>query len=292
MTKSGRKNKRGARGSLEDEGVLNEAKRPNMAENREKETTDQPPPEPSRAELKAILADIQVKVTFIQQENQNLKDEIPQLKVAFQSQKQELDKMKTTLEKSAATNHALKQELEATKKDLRDEIEESQRLSEELDVLEQYTRKISLEIHGVPENIYTTTKEVVLKLGEALNVPIQPDDIEISHKLNARNNPIIVKFLSHKVKSNLYKKRVELKNVKVSDLFPTTSYATAMGRDNRLFLNENLTAYRRRIVTKANNMRKDDLLSSVWTMDGKVFVKTSPSRTPVRIYNVEDLYDL
>ena len=52
-------------GSLEDEGVLNEAKRPNMAENREKATPDQPPPEPSRAELKAILADIQVKVTFI-----------------------------------------------------------------------------------------------------------------------------------------------------------------------------------------------------------------------------------
>ena len=94
-------------------------------------------------------------------------------------------------------------------------------------------------------------------------MPTQPDDIEISHKLKARNNPIIVKFLSHKVKSNLYKKRVELKNVKVSDLFPTTSYATAIGRDNRLFLNENLTACRRRIVTKANNMRKDDLLSSV-----------------------------
>jgi len=91
MTKSGRKNKRGARGSLEFEGVLNEAKRPNMADNREKETPDQPPPEPSRAELKAILADIQVKVTFIQQENQNLKDEIAQLKAAFQSQKQELD---------------------------------------------------------------------------------------------------------------------------------------------------------------------------------------------------------
>ena len=292
MTKSGRKNKRGARGSLEDEGVLNEAKRPNMAENRKKETPDQPPPEPSRAQLKAILADIQVKVTFIQQENQNLKDEIAQLKVAFQSQKQELDKMKTTLEKSAATKQALKQELEATKKDLRDEIEESQRLSEELDDLEQYTRKNSLEIDRVPENIYTTTEEVVLKLGEALNMPIQPDDIEISHKLKARNNPIIVKFLSHKVKSNLYKKRVELKNVKVSDLFPTTSYATAIGRDNRLFLNENRTAYRRRIVTKANNMRKDDLLSSVWTMDGKVFVKTSPSGTPVRIYNVEDLDDL
>jgi len=159
--------------------------------------------------------------------------------------------------------------LKPQKKDLRDEIKESQRLSKELDDLEQYARKHSLEIYCVPENIYTTTEEVVLKLGEALNVLIQLDDIEISNKFNARNNPIIVKFFSHKVKSNLYKKCVELKNVKVSDLFPTTSYATAIGRDNHLFLNENFTAYRRRIVTKANNMRKDDLLSSVWTMDGR-----------------------
>ena len=29
------------------------------------------------------------------------------------------------------------------------------------------------------------------------SLPIQPDDIEISHKLNARNNPVIAKFLSH-----------------------------------------------------------------------------------------------
>ena len=68
------------------------------------------------------------------------------------------------LHRGKPTKQVLKQELEATKKDLRDEIEESQRLGEELDDLEQYTRKNSLEIYGVPENIYTTTEEVVLKL--------------------------------------------------------------------------------------------------------------------------------
>ena len=36
-----------------------------------------------------------------------------------------------------------------------------------------------LEIHGGPENSYTSTKEVVLKLGEALNEPIRLEDIEI-----------------------------------------------------------------------------------------------------------------
>ena len=35
-----------------------------------------------------------------------------------------------------------------------------------------------LEIHGVPENSYTCTEKVVLKLGEALNEPIRLEDIE------------------------------------------------------------------------------------------------------------------
>ena len=62
------------------------------------------------------------------------------------------------------------------------------------DDLEQYTRKNSLEIHGVPESAYTSTEEVVLKLARAINVDVSPEDIEISHKLNRKGvKPIILK---------------------------------------------------------------------------------------------------
>ena len=57
-------------------------------------------------------------------------------------------------------NVALKKELNVTK-----------RLSEELGDSEQCTRNKVLEIHRVPVNSYTSTEEVVLKLGEALNEP-------------------------------------------------------------------------------------------------------------------------
>lgn len=61
--------------------------------------------------------------------------------------------------------------------------------------MEQYTRKNSLEIHGVPESAYSTTEEIVLRLEEALEVSITPQDVEISHKLKRkRNKPVIVKF--------------------------------------------------------------------------------------------------
>lgn len=79
----------------------------------------------------------------------------------------------------------------------------------------------------MPESAYTSTEDVVLKVAEALEVPVQPQDIEISHKLNRGIKPIIVKFLNHKVKSDLYRARAKLKNVKISSLFQGTSYATA-----------------------------------------------------------------
>ena len=43
---------------------------------------------------------------------------------------------------------------------------------------------------------------------------------------------------------------------------------------------------------KANKMKKDNMITSTWTMDRNIFVKTSPSGAPVRIYCVEDLDDL
>ena len=137
-----------------------------------------------------------------------------------------------------------------------------------------------------------STENVILKVGEVLGVNIQLQDIKISHKLKTRNRPIIAKFLNHKVKSKLYKSRTKLKYIKAKELFPSTSYSSATGREPCIFVNENLTAYQRSIVTKANKMRKDDLIQSIWTLDGKVLVKTSPGGSPVRIFCLEDLDDL
>ena len=48
----------------------------------------------------------------------------------------------------------------------------------------------------------------------------------------------------------------------------------------------------RELFWKANKMKKDNMITSTWTMDGKIFVRTSQSGAPVRIYSVVDLDDL
>ena len=61
---------------------------------------------------------------------------------------------------------------------------------------------------------------MVIKVADALNISVEPKDIEISHKLNY-GKVIIAKFCCRKVKSKIYRERTKLKQVKVSDLFPT-----------------------------------------------------------------------
>ena len=157
------------------------------------------------------------------------------------------------------------------------------------DHLEQYTRKNSLEFHGVPESAYTSTEEAVIKVANAAEVPVVAEDIEISHKLNTRGSKaIIAKFINHKVKSSVYRARVKLKNVTLSELFPDATYASA-AQSNKIFINENLTSYRRRMMSRANEKRRDGELSSVWSLDGTIFVKTSPDGRLIKISELEDL---
>jgi len=97
-------------------------------------------------------------------------------------------------------------------------MEELQNLWSAMDDLEQYTRKNSLEITGVPESCYSSTEEVVMKVAHVLNVDISPNDIEFSHELKRKGasySSIIVKFISHNAKTKLYKERKREKILKM-----------------------------------------------------------------------------
>ena len=45
-------------------------------------------------------------------------------------------------------------------------------------------------------------------------------------------------------------------------------------------------------MSKANEKRLNGELLSVWSMDGKIYVKTSPAGRPIRINEIEDLDSL
>lgn len=71
--------------------------------------------------------------------------------------------------------------VQSLRKKLAEQRDEINELYDQQDNLDQYIRKNSLEIHGIPEDLYTSTEEVIIKLGEQFQVPILPEDIDISH---------------------------------------------------------------------------------------------------------------
>ena len=45
-------------------------------------------------------------------------------------------------------------------------------------------------------------------------------------------------------------------------------------------------------MKKANQKKKEGTIQTAWSLDGKLYVKTSPNGTPTRIYCEEDLNNL
>ena len=109
------------------------------------------------------------------------------------------------MEELATENKDLKSEVKSLKKTLDQANEERGQLYVDLettinhiDDLEQYSRKHNLEIHGIPKKAEENLAEQVIMLGNALNVKIRRDDIDICHRFTGRNRskprPIIVRF--------------------------------------------------------------------------------------------------
>ena len=295
--KRGGKHKRGERGSTEEEEEV--CKRPNMA-SQDNETCrideEGKNKEPTNLELKEMLVDIKIEISNAARESNKFANEIAALRNLIEEQRVELDALTLSVKEAQDKNRTLEAELHAAVRKTDEQQEEIAELYFLQDNLEQYTRKQSLELCGIPDSAYTSTEEAVLQLAEKPDVPMVSEDINISHKIKGKGpgqSKILVKFQSHKAKIRMYKARTKLKNIRFSDVFPTASSATRVAAgDGRIFINENLTSYRKELLKKANDKRKDGLVFSAWSLDGKIFVKTSPEGRPVQIFEKEDLEDL
>jgi len=79
----------------------------------------------------------------------------------------------------------MEKELSAARKQPDEEEEELQELYDLQDNLEQYSKKNSLEFR-VPKSAFSSTEEAVIKIANAVDVPVVTEDIEISHKLSTQ----------------------------------------------------------------------------------------------------------
>ena len=132
---------------------------------------------------------------------------------------------------------------------------------------EQYSRRNSLRISNVAESELEDTDQVVIGIADTLNVNIVPADIDRSHRVGkpsaTKTRDILVKFATYRARQRLYSARSSLKKTV----------------HNGVFLNEDLTKSRSKLLWEARQKVKGNFLWGAWSADGRLFLKDVSEKT-------------
>jgi hypothetical protein len=145
------------------------------------------------------------------------------------------------------------------------------------DSAEQYSRRNNIRIAGYPESSGENTDQIVLDICKQLNVDMNVNEIDRSHRTGKRTGsgpprPIIVKFISYRARQRLLKARSGLKS---NDM-------------KNIYFNEDLTKQRNFAMYNARLLAKSNKIDSCWTFDGLIYVKDTNQEVH-RITNSDDL---
>ena len=157
-------------------------------------------------EIKVVLLAIKEHIATVLSDNCKMKNDLLAFKESMNAKDRELTRTKEQLAEITSQNNSLKNELNSARLKLNQQQKDIDNMWWSQDNLEQYSRKNSLELHGIPRVAYGSTEEAVMKVTNALNVNVRSEDIEISHRIQRKHSEaIIVKFASHQTKSRVYK---------------------------------------------------------------------------------------
>jgi len=154
----------------------------------------------------------------------------------------------------------LSEQLSRTHRQIRDMSDKMATLTNNVNNLEQYTRKSNIRIFGVKEEEHENCSEkVVAILREKLNVDLQTDDIDATHRIGRKNvtgeknrtRPIIVRLLRRFTKSTIMKNKNKLKGSGIS-------------------MFDDLTAVNSQLLFHA---KQHPGIESAWVFNGKVFAQ-------------------
>ena len=190
--------------------------------------------------------------------------------------------------------------LSETDKEISDLKHENQELREELDELQQYSRKPSIRVYGIPESEDEDTDQLLLQLFNErmqLEPPVQLQDIEISHRVGRTPYPaqssdkpshraIIARFASRRIKAKVMREKKKLKQkpapapeendheteesgTTTNDLPEDTSSISTLP----IFISDDLTRRRARLAKMARDLRRRNSIRDTWVFDGRIMIK-------------------
>uniref|UniRef100_A0A1Y1LGC7 FP protein C-terminal domain-containing protein n=1 Tax=Photinus pyralis TaxID=7054 RepID=A0A1Y1LGC7_PHOPY len=154
----------------------------------------------------------------------------------------------------------------------------------EIDKLEQYTRRNTIEIHGIPYVNGEDTYVLVQQVATALSVPVSKNAIDICHRLRTqahKPSPILCKFVNRYVKEEIIARRKVKRNLSTSDIGMTSG--------DTIYVNENLTSCRRKLLFRARQTQKEIGFKFLWTKNGFIYARKDEKSPITEINSTEDI---
>lgn len=190
-----------------------------------------------------------------------------------------IETMKQVITEKDATISQLTDQLKEKDEAITDLKKELAGVHVRCEELEQYSRRNSVRVQGIPEEDREDAIHKALELANGklnLNPPLLSSDIDRAHRVGSprtdgRPRSLLIKFATYQQRFRLMKNRYLLKNTPV-------------------FINEDLTRYRSKLLYEARALKRAGKINELWTFDGRIHVKIGDDRHHITCY--QDLRDL
>lgn len=149
----------------------------------------------------------------------------------------------------------------------------------QLDEVNQYGRRNTVEIYGVPESPNEDPFETVRNVGHALDLKVEPEMIDTCHRLkkapHQTSSGIIVKFVRRADKDTFLQRRKVKRTL-------NTGHLGLPSRDP-IYINQSLTPYRKNVYAQARRIKREKNFAFLW-VDNNGAIKLRKQEGDKHIY--------
>lgn len=231
-------------------------------------------------DVKAMLQSLMLKVDGFESMLSNISDS-----QTFISNK--YDELLNEIKEVKKQNKSLSDEILGLKRNLADRDIEVEELKEQVNDLDQYGRRVNLEISGLKDAGKRDTMDVLEDLAREIKVPFNKTLIQAAHPLKQYNSdrpPTVLVQFTTKATRDLW----------IAEGKKTFKTSTEEGEKpakplSKIYLNENLTPANRLLYKETRAKSKVKAYSFVWVKNGKILVRKEASAQIIHIRNQKDL---
>lgn len=226
----------------------------------------------SELDIKVALASILKKLDSLPE----LTKKVEEMEQSVKHMSMKFDEFEKQASRQDSEIKALKKRLaELERKDDMNQVVQAQ-LQQDVNELEYRSRKLNLEIHGLPvapdENLLSILNGIATKLQVP---PLTEADIQTIHRLPARPEKtpgIIARFTRQTTRDSWLKAKNKLRN-----------------EEPPIFIQENMTRQNRDLLRTVKEWTKDSGYRFAWHTDGKILIRKDEGTRILRVKSANDL---